>query len=390
MWVLVHSSGTESRAGPCTVHVASAPTIRLVGRTMSGGQSRPPTQPAWNRSPPSADTRPRGGTLRAASKKGAFGTGGPGAPTRAPGSAATGVGLPGAAAVIVTARSAAIRWRSPSATFTRPASPWNRATALRRRKLCEPNPPFSAPARVSALRHQPMNRDRCIAAARPDAASRCAYSHSPQTGRQRNGSPRAHSGAARARRSSGHFANSSEPRPIAGRFPPPIIGSRGAEAICHLLPGIRREGVQQQQPRATGAIQPEQCRAGARLEGPRRRLRDSELPASEDGSTAARPHIRLRPDDGEVGDLGEDDHVPALALLQAVPAKGAAAQDGGDPGPRLSTEAGSGHPSRGPRARTPGRGGEVAPQRGSLSPRSGRPVVRLRVSKADGFCLVWE
>ena len=62
-----------------------------------------------------------------------------------------------------------------------------RDTAQPRRKLWERNPvpipQISMPARVSARRHQPMNRPRGISSARlpVDAASRRAYSHSLRT-----------------------------------------------------------------------------------------------------------------------------------------------------------------------------------------------------------------
>ena len=76
------------------------------------------------------------------------------------------------------------------------------------------SPATCTPALVSARRRQPMNRGRGgFCADKFDTASSRAYSHSPQMGRQCTGSPRAHSGAAGSRTSSGQSANSAGPGP---------------------------------------------------------------------------------------------------------------------------------------------------------------------------------
>ena len=183
------------RAGPFAVHVARALGIqRLVER------QRPPPSPrgterdglALPRQIPASLAGLDGARRRRlqAEQKGLE--------LPAPGSAATGKGLGGVAAVMVTGGTAA-------ATVAPRLRDGHRVgSAVEQSHCANLNPPTSTPARVSALRHQPMNQDHCT--------SRRAYSHSQQTGRQCAGSPRAHSGA--AKKSSGQLANSAEPWPI--------------------------------------------------------------------------------------------------------------------------------------------------------------------------------
>ena len=81
-----------------------------------------------------------------------------------------------------------------------------------------------------------------MSAARSDVASRRIYIYSPQAGRQYFGSPRAYSGAAVARKCQAGSLAGKLGRALADF----LRRSRGADAICHLLQGIRREGGQQQ------------------------------------------------------------------------------------------------------------------------------------------------
>ena len=177
---------------------------------------------------------------------------------------------------------------------------WNRATA-RQQKLCEPKPPTSTPARVIALRHQPMNRTAAPRGARTGTRSRRAGS-APAARARTAGRPGRGYRRARLRT-----------RQSPGRFPAPVA-RRGSDV-----------------PPAAGypaGGRPAAASAGALLEGLQARV--ACLRGRLQRGLASQGGIRLRSDSGKVGHLGEEDHIPELGLLQAVPARGGAAQDGGD------------------------------------------------------------